>query len=220
MTDATTGRSRRLLRDEVYDEIRTAILDGTLEPGEPLTDEDVMRWLNVSRPPVREALNRLADVGLVEIHAHKRTRVASLDVRDINEALFVTGVLHEASIRASVGQLDDAARDDVIRYRDEVRAVADDDDRPSLGPAVSEFFLTFERATGNQVMVDTVEAQTARLLRFLTPRQGLVSPGALADTVDAIAAAALDGDAARAGDLAHALYEPTRRNFVELHRTV
>lgn len=220
MTDATDGRSRRLLRDEVYEEIRTAILDGTLEPGELLTDEDLMRWLGVSRPPIREALNRLADVGLVEIQAHKRTRVASLDVRDINEALFVTGVLHEACIRATAGHLDDRAREEITRYRAEVRAAADAGARAELGPAVSEFFLSFERASGNAVMVDTVEAQTARLLRFLTPRQGVVEPEVLADTVDAIADAALAGDGDRAGDIAHDLYEPTRRNFVELHRSV
>lgn len=218
MSDLSTVRPRRSVRDEVYEELRAAILDATLEPGEVVSDEAIMHWLNVSRPPVREALNRLADEGLLELQPNRRTRVASLDLRDINEALFVTGVLHEACVRSTVGALDARARADLVRFQEEVREAADRDDRQSLGPAVGEFFLTFERASGNAVMVTTVEAQTVRLLRFLTPRQGLLPMSVIAATIDEIASAALEGDADRAGDAVHGLYSPTRDNFIELYR--
>ena len=56
---------RRLLRDDVYGQLRDAIIDGTLEPGEQLRDAELATWLGVSRTPIREALLRLGQTGLV-----------------------------------------------------------------------------------------------------------------------------------------------------------
>jgi DNA-binding GntR family transcriptional regulator len=82
-TDAP--QPRRLLRDEVYDTILGAILDGTLEPGEVLHDEELMTWLGSSRTPIREALNRLAEEDVVELVPHRHTRVAPIDIATVNE---------------------------------------------------------------------------------------------------------------------------------------
>lgn len=46
-------------------------MDGTLEPGERLNDEDLIAWLGVSRTPIREALSQLARAGLVEMADRK-----------------------------------------------------------------------------------------------------------------------------------------------------
>src|SRR5699024_6753414 len=56
---------RTLLRDDVYRSIRDAIVRGQLAPGEQLRDQELGEWLQVSRTPVREALQRLAQAGLV-----------------------------------------------------------------------------------------------------------------------------------------------------------
>ena len=65
---------RTLLRDRVTDKIRTAILDGTLEPGERLHDDQLIAWLGVSRTPIREALAQLAGEGLIDMVANRSTR--------------------------------------------------------------------------------------------------------------------------------------------------
>lgn len=67
---------RLLLRDHAHRELQAAILNGTLAPGERLADEDLTAWLGVSRAPVREALSRLAQVGLVHMEANRSTNVA------------------------------------------------------------------------------------------------------------------------------------------------
>ncbi|ARC55577.1 putative HTH-type transcriptional regulator [Frondihabitans sp. 762G35] len=66
---------RRLLRDVVYDKMYEAILDGTLELGERLNDDELVRWLGVSRTPVREAIAKLGEQGLVDIEANRYTRI-------------------------------------------------------------------------------------------------------------------------------------------------
>ncbi len=58
--------SRTLAREEVYGRLRAWIIDGRLGPRELLRDQDIAAIVGVSRTPVREALRRLEDEGLVE----------------------------------------------------------------------------------------------------------------------------------------------------------
>jgi DNA-binding GntR family transcriptional regulator len=67
---------KSLMRDDVYSRLRDWIVTGTLEPGEKLRDADLAEQLGISRTPVREALRRLEDEGLIETKQNAWTRVA------------------------------------------------------------------------------------------------------------------------------------------------
>jgi DNA-binding GntR family transcriptional regulator len=67
---------KSLMRDDVYLCLRDWIVTGTLEPGEKLRDADLAEQLGTSRTPVREALRRLEDEGLIETKQNAWTRVA------------------------------------------------------------------------------------------------------------------------------------------------
>lgn len=218
MAAPATPVKRRLLRDEAYEQILGAILDGTLEPGEELHADALQEWLGTSRTPLREALTRLAEHGVVELVAHKFTRVAPLDFRVINEGMFASGTLHEFAARQVVGKMTAARLKDLRRFADVAARAERDGDIVALGPAIRDFFLVFEKATGNDVLVETVESLNLQLLRFLTPREELTDTATIVTQIQAIADAAESGDAERAGDLIHALYEPTRRNFLDIYR--
>lgn len=69
--------------DAVTNALREAILDGALQPSVWLREDEIARTLQVSRTPVREALRRLADEGLVVKTAHHGTVVAGLSLEDI-----------------------------------------------------------------------------------------------------------------------------------------
>ena len=93
--------SRTLLRDQAYVRLRDAILDGTLEPGEQLKDAEIAEWLGLSRTPIREALARLEEYGLVETAPNRYTRVTPLSAGDARDAFSVVAALH--SLAASLG---------------------------------------------------------------------------------------------------------------------
>lgn len=101
---------RRTLREFAKDRIRDAILDGTLTPGERLNDEQLMEWLNVSRTPLREALNELANIGLVETAAQKYTRVAVANEDHVVFYLQTLGALIGGVVRVTVPTLDAAGQ--------------------------------------------------------------------------------------------------------------
>lgn len=100
---------RSLLRDEVFERLRDAIVDGTLAPGEQLRDTELTGWLGVSRTPVREALQRLAAAGLVTTSPGRSTTVTSLDARAARDAHAVVAAMHDLAVRTAVPLL--TARD-------------------------------------------------------------------------------------------------------------
>ncbi len=130
--------SRSLLREDAYRAIRNAIVDGTLAPGERLNDGDLAEWLGVSRTPVREALARLEQAGLVQTRPGRYTMVSPLDVRDVRAAQSVTAAMHELAVREAIHSLSaaelDAMREANARFSDAMRlgdadaALAADDD--------------------------------------------------------------------------------------------
>ena len=99
---------RRLLRDDVHRRLRDAIVDGTFAPGEQLRDAELAKWLGVSRTPVREALLRLAQSGLVLAQPGRSTIVTSLDQRAVREARDVVAAMHELAVRETVLSLTEA----------------------------------------------------------------------------------------------------------------
>ena len=68
---------------QIADALRVEILNGELEPGTRIRQEDVASRLGGSRLPVREALRMLAAEGLVQLEAHKGARVPVLDSGEV-----------------------------------------------------------------------------------------------------------------------------------------
>lgn len=70
---------RTFVRQEAYTKLLDWILDGTLAPGTKLRDKELAEQLGVSRTPIREALLRLENEGLVVTKPNSSTLVSSID---------------------------------------------------------------------------------------------------------------------------------------------
>ncbi|WP_394649023.1 GntR family transcriptional regulator, partial [uncultured Deinococcus sp.] len=78
-----------LVRDEVYEHLRRAVLDGELVPGERLGEAELCERLGVSRTPIREALMRLTQDGLLVAEANKGVRVRRVSAAEAQGAYVV-----------------------------------------------------------------------------------------------------------------------------------
>lgn len=75
------------LRHRVADEIRTAIIQGNLKPGDKLRELDISEQMGVSRGPIREAIRDLEAMGLVICHPYRETVVADVSREQIVELI-------------------------------------------------------------------------------------------------------------------------------------
>ncbi len=97
---------------EVYETLRGSVMSGRILPGTYISQVDVARDLGVSRTPVREALRRLQENGLVAAEPNFRVRVLGLEPEEV-EALYIKRILLESfaagctARSASAGQLAD-----------------------------------------------------------------------------------------------------------------
>src|SRR4051812_6248675 len=94
---------RDSLSERAYHALLDAIVHGDLAAGERLRDHDLATQLGVSRTPVREALRRLEDEGLVETVPGAYSRVAPIDVDGVRQAFPVLASLHGLAARLGVG---------------------------------------------------------------------------------------------------------------------
>ncbi len=98
--------------DDVYERVRSAILDGLLAPGAVMSQVALAEDLGISRTPLREALRMLQSEGLVEGEPNRRVRVASMNAEDLEQLYVMRVTLEAEALRLSVAHLgsEDLAR--------------------------------------------------------------------------------------------------------------
>jgi DNA-binding GntR family transcriptional regulator len=106
---------KRVLADEVADILRTAILDGRLTPEQQILEEQVAHMMRVSRGPVREALARLEQEGLVYKLRNRGTFVARLSRADVEEVYTLRRSLELLALEYF---MKNASADDVARLEE------------------------------------------------------------------------------------------------------
>jgi DNA-binding GntR family transcriptional regulator len=153
---------RHLLRDTAYARLCEAIVDGTLAPGEALHDGELCGWLGLSRTPVRDALSRLRDEGLVEMAPQRFTRVAAMGVRDVREVVPLLAAVHGLATELAVPRLGHEQLDELREHNDAFVAALAASDGGAAYRADEDFHRVFVDACGN--------AEIPRVLVRLTPR--------------------------------------------------
>jgi DNA-binding GntR family transcriptional regulator len=88
----------------VYLCLRQRIVDMTMLPGERIIERDLAEELGTSRTPVHEAVQRLADEGLVEVVPRSGTFVARIPLDQLEEAMLVRGALEAAIIEKAAAR--------------------------------------------------------------------------------------------------------------------
>jgi DNA-binding GntR family transcriptional regulator len=163
---------RPLLRDNVFESIRNAIVDGTFEPGERLKDAELEAWLGVSRTPIREALLRLERAGLVVALPGKATIVAPCDPASTLSTQQVVAGLHELAARLAVPLLAEehlaAMTGANARFEQALQAA----EVESALRADDDFHAVFVTVSGNPVLRELLEQTTPVLRRVERMRFG------------------------------------------------
>ena len=203
---------RQLLRDDVYESLRDAIVDGTFAPGERLKDPQLEEWLGVSRTPIREALLRLERAGLVVTEPGKATSVAPFDLGSTISAQQVAAAMHELAAQLAVPVIAPAQIDAMVAANSAFALALDVLDADAALDADHAFHYVFVEASGNPLIADVLEQTTPLLHRVERMRFASFAGRASVTQHDAIVERTRAGDVAGAAAL-------VRENWLSLRFT-
>jgi len=150
------------VREAVYRHLKDLLLSGRFAPGERLSEPLLAQDLGVSRTPVREALMRLAEEGLVELVPGKGARVRAFTPEEVEEVYRVRALLEgeaarEAALRATPWELEELSG--LLRAIDE----APEEDYPEQMRRDLEFHRALVRLSGNRTLYRLYEDLLATL---------------------------------------------------------
>lgn len=153
--------------DSAYRELRRRILENELPVGEQYLEQEVAELLKMSRTPIREALVRLANEGLVEIRPRHGMRVRPISIEDVREIYeLLTALESSAAGLAARRGLSDKDIDALMTAVADMDKALDADDRQSWAQADERFHRLLVELGGNdrlEVLVGTFMDQSHRL---------------------------------------------------------
>ena len=158
---------RLTLADRVYDAIRSRILSRSIAQGARLNIDSLASELGVSQTPVREALARLEEVGLVVSEPYIGSRVKLITPREITDIYQVRSVLEPLAIRLFV-QVASGQDIELLRklLQEEERAVACADDEPHRAHVSYSYHTLIADACGNAVLAEFIRQAVDRSEMF------------------------------------------------------
>jgi DNA-binding GntR family transcriptional regulator len=201
------------LRDQVYDALEGLIINGTLAPGQRLTEGDLAERLGVSRNPVREALNGLSRAGWVELRPRHGAYVRRQTAREGDEFFHVRRMLEIESARLAASR---ATADTVQSLRELLTDgwdALDEKDQERLLSVNSRFHAAVVELSGNSVLAEMLGLLDKRLRWYFKPVVVLRGPDSWQEHTDLVEAIAAR-DPERAAEVMRLHTEGTREAYL------
>lgn len=112
--DVVIDRSRAIA-PQIYEALRSRIIDNRFPPGTALSETEVARYCDISRTPLRSAFQDLAAEGLIIVRPQVGSVVAPYDEQRVREAIFIRSAIEAAIARRLADQsLDEGALASVL----------------------------------------------------------------------------------------------------------
>ncbi|WP_309065248.1 GntR family transcriptional regulator [Microbacterium sp.] len=159
MATARAKEDRTALADRVYDDLLRAIVTGELSPGAWLKERELSERFDVSRIPVRQALQRLESEGFVVTTPNRGAKVTPVTRADIEDLFDARLCIEPFAVRRAAERVRDGEPSD--RLREVLDQALHPREHAELGAANLRFHVEMVRLSGNSL-----------LLRSLTPMIG------------------------------------------------
>lgn len=170
------------LREIVFETLREAIINGTLEPKERMMEIQLAEEMGVSRTPVREAIRKLELEGFVVMIPRKGAYVASISIKDIADVFEIRSALESLAAGLAAERITEEEMEQLERHLVRTIECSEGNDMPALIEADTEFHDTLYRASRNERLVQIVSNLREQIQRFRTT--SLSTPGRLKFAMD------------------------------------
>lgn len=161
---------RRSTPEIIADELRSAIMYGSLAPGDQLGETDLATRLGVSRGPLREAMQRLVQEGLLRSEPHRGLFLISLDESDVRDVYLSRLAIERAACQLVVRERRAEAAIELTGALQQLIQAARKRDRVAMSDADQAFHQALVHASGSprlERMANTLLVETRMCLNAL-----------------------------------------------------
>jgi DNA-binding GntR family transcriptional regulator len=151
------------LADRIFRVLKTSIIRQEYTPGSRLVDQEVADRLGVSRTPVREAINRLAAEGLLEITPRRGVFVVALSQQEIKELYDVREALEILALELAENSLTDEKISKLEITIADYRSAFDKGDLLSCFDLDRRFHECLVESSGNSVLIETYRSLSGKI---------------------------------------------------------
>ncbi len=197
--ESNNGSGKPLLRDVAYERLKTAIQVGELEPGSPLYELHLSEMLDISRTPVREALQQLVLEGLVKNMPKRAMTVAAPSMEELLNVLHIRSLIDPEIARLVAGVATKEIADLLLATINDMRTASENDDRIAWSKSDTIFHEVLGEACPNtllgqrglqmrnrtQLVATDAQTTTGRLLECTIEHEAVVEAIARRDAAGA-----------------------------------
>ena len=155
-------------KDQVYQYLKTALIKGELHAGEIYSEQQLADQLNVSRTPVREAVLRLMNEGMLEVRANRGWTVRPVSEDDLREIVAARLAIEGYSIRWLAAEAPEPVRQKTLAHLSAVQEksrpfIVGDRKHYEFMKLDTEFHTRLIAATGNSYLIRIHEQMRTKL---------------------------------------------------------
>lgn len=168
----TSISERRTLSDQVFTELKEAIIKGDLAQGSKITEDDIAKQYGISRGPLREAIRRLEGLRLLVRKPHAGTRVVTLTLAMMEEIYTVREALEGMSARLAALRMSDNEISELYKLLEKHECSIDLSQGKEYFQREGDldFHFRIAQASNNQWLMDLLSSELYQLLRMCRHR--------------------------------------------------
>lgn len=155
------------LKEKAYDELRALLLSGEFPVGSLISERQLVARFQISKTPIRVALERLERDGFVEILPQRGVRVRGLSDKEIVDHFDLRGALETWVVQAIAAAAEEPDWGEVDAVLDEQRAAVEAGDLDRYATADADFHDRLAVLAGNEEIVRIIRLQRERLFRII-----------------------------------------------------
>jgi GntR family transcriptional regulator, rspAB operon transcriptional repressor len=162
----------------IYSDLRNQLVSLQRRPGEAVSEAEIALSYGVSRTPVREAILRLSDEGLLEIFPQSGIFVSRIPVAALPEAIIVRKALEETTARLAAERVTSSqvlALHSILERQREADAIGDRDAFHHADEMFHATIAEFAGYPGIWTLIQQVKVNVDRYRRLTLPQQGRIA---------------------------------------------
>ena len=153
-------------KERVYSELKTWIVNGTLQPNEKISDVEIAQYFSVSRTPVREAIQMLADQKLIDIIPGKLSRVSPIDFERTSSAYKIASELNALAVEYAAPNVNEKTLEEMTAANEKFRLACQTGNIVEINECDRAFHAILINLSNNYFLKEFLDTLTNHIQRM------------------------------------------------------